>query len=122
MDLLSLDTEGSELCILESLNFDTYSFSIIDVEHNHVEPRRKKMHDLLISKGYIYDGPNNFDDRYIYSFKNVLQNSPTTVDQVSQPLENLQLQEQRKSSNRKQGFTIAKQGFTIAKKNFAIAN
>lgn len=66
MDYLSLDTEGSEFHILQSLDFEIYSFSIIDIEHNYVENKRKQIRDLLSSKGYIYDGENQFDDHYIH--------------------------------------------------------
>lgn len=66
IEYLSLDTEGSELEILKVVNFDKYKFGIIDVEHNYIEPRRTQIRELLLSKGYNYDGANQFDDRYSY--------------------------------------------------------
>lgn len=66
IDYLSLDTEGSELEILKTVNFGKYKFGLIDVEHNYVEPRRSQIRDLLLSNGYIYINENNFDDRYKY--------------------------------------------------------
>lgn len=64
IDYLSLDTEGSELEILKSVDLDKYVFGLIDVEHNFVEPRRTQMRELLCSNGYEYVRPNNFDDSY----------------------------------------------------------
>lgn len=64
MEYLSLDTEGSELEILKSLDFQKYKFGLIDVEHNFIEPRRSQIRDLLTSNGYIYLRENQFDDCY----------------------------------------------------------
>lgn len=66
IDYMSLDTEGSELSILEAFDFDTYIVKFINVEHNHQEPRRTDMRNLLESKGYIYIGSNWCDDNYIH--------------------------------------------------------
>ena len=51
MDYLSIDTEGSELEILESLDHDKYQFKFITCEHMYTS-KREKIYDLLISKGY----------------------------------------------------------------------
>jgi FkbM family methyltransferase len=64
IDYLSLDTEGSEFEILKSLDFNKYTFGLIDVEHNFIEPRRTNIKDLLTSNGYDYIGENNWDDSY----------------------------------------------------------
>jgi FkbM family methyltransferase len=64
IEYLSLDTEGSEYEILRTFHFHRYRFGLIDVEHNHVEPRRSQIRDLLISNGYIYLGANQWDDCY----------------------------------------------------------
>jgi FkbM family methyltransferase len=69
IDYLTLDTEGSELIILNSVNFDKYKFGLIHLEHNYVEPRRTDMKNLLISKGYKYIGENQWDDEYSYEEK-----------------------------------------------------
>ena len=70
IDYLSLDTEGSELEILKSVDFSRYKFGIIDVEHNFVEPRRSQIRNLLESNGYKFNVENNFDDNYILIQKN----------------------------------------------------
>ena len=67
IDYLSLDTEGSEYEILKTLNFENFKFGYIDVEHNHVEPRRTNIRQLLLNNGYAYIGENLGDDRYVHS-------------------------------------------------------
>ena len=64
IEYLSLDTEGSEYEILRTLDFNKWTFGIIDLEHNHMEPRRTNIRNLLTKNGYVYVGPNNFDDHY----------------------------------------------------------
>jgi FkbM family methyltransferase len=49
IDFLSLDTEGSELKILETINFDYYDISVICVENNYQDDR---LTNLLLTKGY----------------------------------------------------------------------
>lgn len=70
IEYLSLDTEGTELDILRSVDHSKYTFGIIDVEHNYEEPRRTDMRNYLLAHGYILEFQNNWDDRYIYASKN----------------------------------------------------
>jgi FkbM family methyltransferase len=67
IDYLSIDTEGSEYEILRVFNFSKYTFGLIDVEHNYVEPRRSQIRALLTANGYIYLGENKWDDMYKHS-------------------------------------------------------
>jgi FkbM family methyltransferase len=64
IEYLSLDTEGSEYEILRSLDFNKYTFGLIDVEHNYIEPRRSQIKKLLTENGYVYLGENKWDDAY----------------------------------------------------------
>ncbi len=64
IDYLSLDTEGTELEILKSVDLKKYIFGLIDVEHNYKEPRRTQIRKLLTENGYIYLGANKWDDSY----------------------------------------------------------
>ena len=67
IDLLSIDTEGSELSILENFNFDNYKFAIIVCEHNFTQ-NREKIFNLLTSNGYkrVWHEFTQFDDWYIF--------------------------------------------------------
>ncbi len=51
IDFLSLDTEGSELEILKSINFNTFFIHVITVENNYHEPFIRK---LLESKEFKF--------------------------------------------------------------------
>ena len=71
---LSLDTEGSEYEILKGLDFSKYSFEIIDVEHNYVEPTRSDIRNILEKNGYKYHSENKWDDRYLIMVPTFLTN------------------------------------------------
>jgi hypothetical protein len=64
IEYLSLDTEGSEYEILKAFDFSRYTFGLIDVEHNFIEPRRTHIRDFLVANGYEFLGENKWDDRY----------------------------------------------------------
>lgn len=66
IDYLSIDTEGSEFEILNSFDFEKYSFSVITCEHNYT-PAREKIYELLTSKGYVrkFEELSLWDDWYI---------------------------------------------------------
>jgi FkbM family methyltransferase len=66
IDYMSLDTEGSELAILQAFDFSKYTVLFINVEHNYEEPRRTDMRILLESHGYLYFGSRAFDDNYLH--------------------------------------------------------
>lgn len=65
-DYLSIDTEGSELEILQAFDFKRYPFKVITCEHNFT-PAREKIHVLLTAAGYVrkYDKISDFDDWYV---------------------------------------------------------
>ena len=67
IDYLSLDTEGTELEILQSNDYKKYNFGFISVEHNFIEPRRTKIKKLLCDNNYKFFGSKNADDFYIYN-------------------------------------------------------
>jgi FkbM family methyltransferase len=68
IDYLSIDTEGSEFEILNALDFNRFTFSVITCEHNF-STNRKKIYELLICNGYerVFDGLSRWDDWYIHS-------------------------------------------------------
>jgi|UniRef100_A0A6C0BK02 FkbM family methyltransferase len=65
IEYLSVDTEGTELEVFKSIDYDKYQFGVIHVEHNGIEPRRTNMRVFLTSKGYQYYRENRWDDEYI---------------------------------------------------------
>lgn len=66
IDYLSLDTEGSEIAILEAFDFSRYRFRCISCEHNFT-PDREKIHALLSRHGYrrVLEKFSQFDDWYV---------------------------------------------------------
>jgi FkbM family methyltransferase len=67
IDFLSIDTEGSELPILQAFNFDSYRFGSICVEHNYNPEARDSIHDLLSRNGYQrkHASASAWDDWYV---------------------------------------------------------
>ncbi len=68
IDFLSIDTEGSELEILEAYDFrNAPKIKLIAVEHNFEATKRDGLHQLLSSKGYKrkYKAYSMFDDWYV---------------------------------------------------------
>lgn len=64
VDYLSLDTEGSELLILRGVDWARYSFRLIHVEHNYMEPARTHIREFLESKGCRFVRELDWDDEY----------------------------------------------------------
>jgi FkbM family methyltransferase len=66
IDFISIDTEGSELPILESFDFSRYSFGLMCIEHNY-KTDRELISKLLESKGYvrILSTISEFDDWFV---------------------------------------------------------
>ena len=67
IDYMSVDTEGSELPILQAFDFDSYDVKIMTVEHNFVEPNRQSLFNLLTAKGFVrlFEPLSKFDDWYV---------------------------------------------------------
>ncbi len=66
IDYLSIDTEGSELKVLESFDFSAYRFNVISVEHNYT-PNRENIRSLLERNGYkrVFKHLSKWDDWYV---------------------------------------------------------
>lgn len=67
IDYMSVDTEGSELEILNAFDFDRRHVKLFTIEHNFT-PLRADIHALMTSKGYIRRFPEftRFDDWYVH--------------------------------------------------------
>jgi hypothetical protein len=74
IDYISLDTEGSEVNILEAFDFSQYKVKFFTVEHNNKEVNRQKIYDLLTSKGYdrVLTYISNWDDFYVLNEYNTI--------------------------------------------------
>lgn len=78
-DYVSLDTEGSELDILRSIDLARHRIPLFTIEHNFVEPRRDEIRLLLAQAGY--DRLNvGFDDWYFHRQLLCERNHSTAVD------------------------------------------
>lgn len=66
IDYLSIDTEGSELLILEGFDFERWDVRLISVEHNYTRAQQD-LHRLLTSHGYRRKWPSisRFDSWYV---------------------------------------------------------
>lgn len=62
IDYLSIDTEGSELSVLQSVNLEKYNIKVISVEHNGYNDNVKS---YLTSNGYKYVTKICADEIYI---------------------------------------------------------
>lgn len=67
IDFLSLDTEGSELGILQAFDFSKYAFGAICCEHNYTDNRNGIL-DILKRNRYwrVLNGISLFDDWYVH--------------------------------------------------------
>jgi hypothetical protein len=74
VDYWSLDTEGSELPILQSFPFDEYSIRVLTVEHNWTSAR-EEIHQFLESKGMSLVRDLGIDDGYVWRDEVLIQPS-----------------------------------------------
>ena len=81
-DYVSLDTEGSELDILRTIDLAKHTISLFTIEHNFVEPRREMMHVVLQEAGYRRMKVG-FDDWYWHEGHLLARNGGTLPDIAS---------------------------------------
>jgi FkbM family methyltransferase len=65
IDFLSVDAEGSDLLVLQGIDWHARAFGAITVEHNYVEPLRSTMREFLASKGYAVATSLHWDDVFV---------------------------------------------------------
>jgi hypothetical protein len=64
VDYWSLDTEGSEVNILNATDFDALEVGLITVEHQRKRRKRQGIRNLLVSRGFKRVRCDNLDDLY----------------------------------------------------------
>jgi hypothetical protein len=66
---LSVDTEGSELEILQAFDFNSRKIHVITVEHNYQDGIRSGLYKLLTGNGYkrVFETISGWDDWYVLS-------------------------------------------------------
>lgn len=52
IDFISLDTEGTELEILSTIDFQKFNIKALCIEHNNLKERKMKLKELMFSHGY----------------------------------------------------------------------
>lgn len=66
-DFLSLDVEGGELEVLQSLDFAAFSFSVILVEADASSPQREaEIRKLLTRNGFVFKGTLQRSDWFVH--------------------------------------------------------
>jgi FkbM family methyltransferase len=68
IDFVSIDTEGSELAVLEGFDLSKWNVGMLVLEHNFDVQRRKKYAEVLVPQGYvsILSPVSGFDDWYVH--------------------------------------------------------
>jgi hypothetical protein len=59
---VSIDTEGSELEILQGFPFDSHEVGAFSIEHNFEEPKRSQIRALLEARGYRIERDQDVED------------------------------------------------------------
>lgn len=62
IDFISIDTEGTELNVLQGFNFEYYDVKLFVIENNYNDP---EIEELMKSKGYIKDRRYKINDFYV---------------------------------------------------------
>jgi hypothetical protein len=65
VEFLSVDTEGSELEIFQTIPFDKFSFGLIVFEHNRNDVVKNEVGEILVKNGYHLLEALQVDDVYV---------------------------------------------------------
>lgn len=73
IEFLSLDIEGAELELLQSMNWNARRFGLIAFEHNMDQTVRQQIGEILEAHGYRLFEAWEYDDLYVFSHKDWLK-------------------------------------------------
>lgn len=68
IDYISMDTEGSELTILQAFDWSRWQVAILTIEHNHREPARSAIRQIMQDRGYrrVLEEKSQYDDWFVH--------------------------------------------------------
>ncbi len=61
VDMFSLDIEGGEWDVVESIDYSKYNINLFCIEWYHLKDNKKKIHDHLIKNGYSFVSEKEYD-------------------------------------------------------------
>ena len=61
VDMFSLDIEGGEWDVVESIDYTKYNINLFCIEHNHLKFDKKKIYNHLLKNGYIFVSEKEID-------------------------------------------------------------
>ncbi len=61
VDMFSLDIEGGEWDVIESIDYTKYNINLFCIEHNHLKFDKKKIYNHLLKNGYIFVSEKEID-------------------------------------------------------------
>jgi FkbM family methyltransferase len=81
IDFMSVDTEGSELDVLRGIDFNTYSFTALAIEHNYDKAKLAAIRALLERHGYlqVFQDISNFDAWFVHPSSHLAKLSRATT-------------------------------------------
>ena len=68
VDYFSLDVEGVELAVLETIPFDKISIKVLTVEFKHDKEGKDAIEQFMISKGYTVHSTITREDSFVNDF------------------------------------------------------
>lgn len=77
VDYISIDVEGSELAVLQSISFDEVTFDVFVIENNYDDPNIKS---FLKEKGYGFFRRFEIDD--IFVSKRIIHSKPNLYQRI----------------------------------------
>lgn len=68
IDYISMDTEGSELAILQTFDWSQWQVAVWTIEHNHQEPARGIIREIMTAHGYqrVREDQSQYDDWFVH--------------------------------------------------------